>query len=144
MIICFVIVVLIGNVGSVYAGNVLYIPEKQLDFRVNERHQQSKTMQIYGLSDNTGINISSSKLSSKDSNDFIESNKMKFNDASKFNTTLNDGDVKEIVVSVIPDKPGIFTGDIIVHNTKNNTVQSIPVNLLVTPLWPLYILVFLV
>jgi hypothetical protein len=141
---CSIAILFSSQLHFALAAEVFFIPESQLNFRVYEGSQQDKPIQVYGLLNNTEIKFLSSRLSSKDSAGYIESNNIKFNNTSSLKIYINKGEIKNIMVSVKPHKAGVFTGDVILQNNKNDTIQSIPINVEVIPFWPYNILVFII
>jgi hypothetical protein len=141
---CSIVILFSSHLHLALAAEVFLIPESQLNFRVNEGGTQDKPIQVYGLMNNTEIKFLSSRLSSKDSPGYIESNNVKFNNTSSLKIHINKGEIKNVMVSVKPDKVGVFTGAVIIQNNKNDTIQEIPINLEVIPFWWPYNIVFFI
>lgn len=124
---------------TVSAQDVLLIPEKELSFYITQGEVQNRSVQVLALANDTEIEVLPSKLSSKSTTGFIDSDEILVNNTLKFKTIMDEGDIRNLVNSVKADKPGIYKGSLMIHNNKNDSVLDIPVNLEGSPSWPYYV-----
>ena len=127
----------------VQAQNALLVPEKELNFYFTQGESQNKSIQVFALVNDTDIEVLPSKLSSKESMEFIDSREILINNTPNFRTQMDKGDTSNLVISVKSDKPGIYKGSLMIHNMNNNTIFDIPVNLEVSLWWPYYVGIFM-
>jgi hypothetical protein len=130
-------------VVRVIADDSFFTTTGEINFIMDKGQQKSIFIEFYGLSNGTVISFKKSPLTSKDSDNYIGSDQIKFDDMSNNTLYLNDGDIKKVKMSVTADKAGAFSGNIFLQNNKNNTITKLPVTLETLLDWPLMIIIFM-